>query len=344
MYKKPKSLLGLDIGSHTIKAVEMTKTGEGYSITGYGMMPVDGEEYRRDAITDLVRTAGIKTKRTVSAVSGRSVIVRYVNMLQMSDEDLRGAIRFEADKYIPFDIDEVQLDCVRLEGAEAGAGMGGEMKVLLVAVKRTLIDEHVQMLDRCGLQPNIIDVDAFALGNAFELKSILSPRIEDEEKVIGLVDIGATKTDINIVKGSTSFFTREIYLAGGDFTEAIAKRLDFGLGEAEALKRDPGDSLEEVVDSVAPIIDDLANEIHLSFDYFENQYDREVEEVCLSGGGSCFPLLEETFGNIFEKKTYRWDPLENIDIQLDQASIDEMRANASQLAIAIGLASRLRKE
>jgi type IV pilus assembly protein PilM len=141
-----------------------------------------------------------------------------------------------------------------------------------------------------------------------------------------------------------SHFTREIYLGGDDFTTAISKRLGVETHQAELLKRDPGENVEQLRKAVMPAIDDLANEINLSFEYFENQFDREVDEVFLSGGGSRLPLLEEAFEKVFEKRTRTWDPTENIKINSDTVDIARLKTNSSQLAVAMGLASRIRKD
>ncbi|MCI0341353.1 MAG: pilus assembly protein PilM [Planctomycetales bacterium] len=346
MFGRARSILGLDIGTSSVKAVELSQEGEAYTITGYGQVDAKTDVPPRDILKELLSAFGIRARRVVTAVSGRSVIVRYVSMVEMSDEDLQNAIKFEADKYIPFEVDEVVLDCQRLEDVPSAPKEGAEqaeMKVLLVAVKRSVVDDHVQLLHDTGLTPEVIDVDSFALGNAFEFRDLLSPRVEEKEKVVALIDIGANKTNINIKKGRTTYFTREIYLAGNDFTDAISKRLGLEVAEAETLKREPGERIGELMEAVSPTIEDLGNEIHLSFDYYENQYDSEVEEVFLSGGGARFPQLEETFSRIFDRKTSTWDPTENLEVG---ARVDAglLKQNASQLAIAMGLAARLRKE
>jgi type IV pilus assembly protein PilM len=340
MLKKTRSLIGLDIGSSCVKAVELTQVGSDLVVSAYGQADVLSEGSRADAILDLLHSQPFRTRRVVTAVSGKSVIVRYLTMVQMSDDDLKNAIKFEADKYIHFDVDEVILDCQRLE--DAGDTDGGEMRVLLVAVKRSLIEDHVALLQGIGLQPTVIDVDSFALGNAFELHGLLSPGFEDVGKVTALIDIGANKTNINIIRGPTTYFTREIYLGGDDLTSAIAKRLGAEEHQAEILKRDPGENADELREAVIPSIEDLGNEIHLSFDYFENQFDQEVEEVYLSGGGSRLMLLEDAFEKIFEKRTRTWDPTESLKIKADSVDVDALTENASQLAIAVGLASRIR--
>ena len=348
MLKKAKSLIGLDIGSTCVKALELTQVGSELIVTGYGQSEILSEGSKADAILDVLNSNSFRTRRVVTAVSGKSVIVRYLNMVEMSPDDLQNAIRFEADKYIPFDVDEVVLDCQRLEEGQTESGPGAlnqtEMRVLLVAVKRTLVDDHVSLVQGIGLTPEIIDVDSFALGNAYELRSIMSPTVEQEDKAVALIDIGANKTNINILRGTTSYFTREIYLGGDDFTTAISKRLGVESHQAELLKRDPGENYDQLRQAMMPAIDDLGNEIHLSFDYFENQFDREVDEVYLSGGGSRLPLLEEAFEKIFEKRTRTWDPTENLKVNADTVDVGRLKANATQLAVCLGLASRIRKD
>ncbi len=341
MFGKKKSLVGLDIGSHSVKAVELMENAGHVKLVGFGQAPVPSEDQLRDAVTQALKRAGIKTREVATAVCGRSVIVRYVNMVSMSDEELQSALRFEADKYIPFDIDEVILSCQRLEEIPAEENEEKEMKVLLVAVKKSLIDEHVSLLNQLGLSPRVVDVDSFAMGNAFELRSMNSPRVEDEDRVVALVDIGAAKSNINIMRGNLSYFSREVYLAGNDFTEAVSRRLGISIAEAEKLKCSPGDRSDEVEDAILPVLDDLANEVHLSFDYYENQYDRQVEEIYISGGSSGLPGLEAAFERIFNRKVSFWDPTENMEIKSDRFDVDQMKAIAPQLAVAVGLASRI---
>lgn len=342
MFKRTNTVLGLDIGVSNIKAIEMSKIGNEFVITGYIQAPTpkDGENLPQ-VLNELIQSSGIKTRRVVTCVSGREVIVRYISMQPVEPENLPNAIKFEADKYIPFDLEEVVLDSQRLEESALGFAPSAEMKVLLVAAKKNLIEQRVQLLKEANLYPVIIDVDCFALGNAFELQNILSPRAEVEGKVVSLIDIGATKTNITIMIGNNSFFTREIYLAGNEFTEEIQKRMEVSAEEAENLKKDPGVFALEVQEAVAPVIDDLANEVTLSFDFFESQSEKEVEEIFISGGGSQFFSLEPDFERIFGKKINRWDPTENFEIREAQVDKEALKKNASQLAIPIGLAARI---
>jgi type IV pilus assembly protein PilM len=346
MFKKQKSLIGLDVGTHCVKAVEFTQYGNELVLTAYGQNEIVSEGGKADAIVDLLQGRSFRTRRVCTAVSGKSVIVRYLTMVEMSDDDLKNAIKFEADKYIPFDVEEVVLDAQRLEDGPVATKLvsnENEMRVLLVAVKRSVVDDHVQLLQSIGLVPEIIDVDAFALGNAYELRGILGAG-GDGDRAVALIDVGANKTNINVLRGGSSFFTREIYLGGDDFTSAVSKRMGCEVHQAELVKRDPGENAEALRDAVLPSIDDLGTEIHLSFDYFENQFDRPVDDVLLSGGGAHLKLVEETFEKIFEKRTRPWDPTENLKIDDSQVDVDALKANGGQLAIAVGLASRIRRD
>jgi type IV pilus assembly protein PilM len=343
MFGKKKSLVGLDIGTHSVKVVELTEVRDHLRITGFGQALIESPEAVPDAISRVFKDSGIKTRRVATAVSGRSVIVRYINLPTMSPEDMRSALRYEADKYIPFDVNEVVLDCERLDDFGETTNVNGEkeMKVLLVAAKQTLISEQLGFVQRQGLVPVVIDIDTFALGNAFEFNSLHSPRVEDEEQVLALVDIGAVKTSINIVKNNTSYFSREVYLAGKDFTEAIARRLAIDPKEAEQMKIESDGKEDQIEECVISSLDDLANEIHLSLDYYENQYEREVDDIYVSGGSARLPGLQASFERVFNRRVEFWDPTENLDLRTDSVDPDELRRCGSQLAVAVGLASRI---
>ncbi|MBI4576457.1 MAG: type IV pilus assembly protein PilM [Planctomycetes bacterium] len=331
-----RSLIGLDLGSREVKAIELTSTREGDVVTAFARRSVQEGQDPRGVLPDLLRTGGFRARRVATAVSGRSVIVRYISVARMDDEDLKVRLPSEADKYIPYDVAEMVLDGTRI-GDE---GDKPQMKVLLVAVKRSLIDEHVALLADVGLTPVVVDVDVFALENAFERYRATAEGAPGDDQVLALVDVGAKKTSINIVKGDATYFTREVYTAGETFSEEVAKKLGLEAPEAEALKRDPGVRGPEVGETLRPILDDLGGEIHLSFDYYENQFDQEVDAVYLSGGSSRLVGLERSFAAAFKKPVRTWDPVSAlaVDRGVDQVAL---RAAAPQAAIAVGLACRL---
>jgi len=334
-----KSIVGLDIGTSSIKALELTPDKYDHVISAYGQIDIPGEEATREAISDLFKSGGFRSKRVATSVSGKSVIFRFINMMKMADDELANAIRFEADKYIPFDIEDVQLDIQRLMDVGPDDEEGQErVKVLLVAAKRSLVEDQARMLTELGLQPESIGVDSFAIGNAYALSEAVSPGLSDADNTVALLDIGANKSCINILRDNVTYFAREVPMGGHDLTNAITRRLGLEAFEAEVLKRDPQDQMLDVQEAVGNVLDDLGNEVNLSFDFFENQFDGEVQKVLLSGGAVLLPFLEESLEKIFEKKTRVWNPIEGLKVRSDNVDIDALNQSAPQLAVSVGLA------
>jgi len=335
VFGRKKAAVGIDVGTHGIKVVEIGVSGSRVEITNAGYKAILSEDQRGEALKELVHEKGLKGRDVVSSVAGRSVIVRYVNVRRMSPSELQNAIRFEADKYIPFSIDEVVLDCQPIAGAE---NVGpDEMKVLLVAVKRNVIEEQVTLLRSCGVNPVIMDVDGFALGNAH----VLGAGSETLEGVRALVDIGASKTNINVMESDSSLFTREVYVGGGDFSSEIQRRLSVNPFEVEEIKSNPGEREKELCDATQSVADDLGNEIRLSLDFFENEFDRTVDAVVLSGGGSQLVGISESLQGNFDRPTSVWDPTQVFEMRFSGGGEDAFRERAPQMTIAIGLAARM---
>jgi type IV pilus assembly protein PilM len=331
-------MVGLDIGSAAVKAIELSQRGRDVEVSAFGQIELgsDSEEEKSRAVRDLMGEGGFKTKRLVTGLSGKAVIIRYLTLVRMSDEELKNAITFEAEKYVPFPLDECVLDCQRLDGDD---GRGSTMTVLMVAAKRSTVDEHMRTVNASGLVSEIIDVDAFALANAHALCARQDETL-DTSGTIAFVDVGFNRTQVNIVSEGVSLFAREISIGGKDFTDAIAKRLSVGFDEAEELKRDPGEGEDTVRDAVFPTIDDLGNEIHLSFDYFQNQFEREISRIMLSGGGSRIGFFREAFERIFEKPTAIFNPFDHLPVG-EGINADLLVCNGPQLVVATGLAARM---
>lgn len=342
MFARTSSVVGLDVGTSAIKAVELTATGKSLEVTGFGQIevPPDDPQARVHAITELMREGGFRSRRVVSNISGKTVIVRYLTMPKMSDDELRSAIALEAGKYVPYPLDECVLDCQRLDGPMDTAG-AGKMTVVFVAARRSQITEQLALLHDGGITPEVIDVDALALGNAWEL-AMSGADAAAQPACLAFVDVGATKTCLNIMVGDTSFFSREIYFGGRHFTEAIGRRLSIDPGPAEDMKRLPDAGGEAVRDALLPTIDDLGNEIQLSFDYFENQFQKKIAEIRLSGGGSRLAIIRESFEKIFERPTTAFNPFETLAVNPD-VDADLLGCNASRLVVAVGLAARVRR-
>lgn len=345
VFRRGKSVVGLDLGSQSVKAVEITMDGGDPVLTGFAMveMPPGGE--RANAIAKAFDQGRFRTKRVVTSVSGQSVVVRYISMVKMSDSELQQAIRFESDKYLPFDADEVILDCQRLTRPPVGGeGENEQMNVVLAACRRSVIEEQMTEVTGRGLSPIAVDIDVFALANAYEASG-LALTDEDEDAVTlttALVDIGSSRTSINVLSGGETCFSREIGIGGSDMTQAIARRLGIEVFEAEGLKRDPGDKEAEVTRAIGPVLEDLVSEISLSLDYVENREGVEVHEILLSGGGALAHGVVSFVEQATGRSARTWSPLEGLRVAVDRVNVDELEAAAPALAIAIGLASRLR--
>lgn len=329
-----------------MKAVELTLEGPEPVVTGFGRAEIPQGGNQADAVEALFRENRFRTRRCVTAVSGQSVVVRYVSMMKMSDSELRQAIRFESDKYLPFDLDEVQLDCQALHRTSASAFAEGDdegdrMTVLLAACKTENVEEQVHLLTSRGLSPTAVDIDLFALANAWELSGML-PGEEEAQSGLALVDVGATRTSINVLCGGETCFSREINIGGQDMTQAIARRLTVEPFEAEAIKRASETHEAEVNSAISPVLEDLVSEISLSLDYVEHHAGFGVDEILLSGGG----VLASGAAGYIEHATARrartWNPLEGVRVDAGSVDVEELEAWASTLVVAVGLASRVR--
>jgi type IV pilus assembly protein PilM len=305
------------------------------AVTGVGWERIPSPDLVEDTILAVISENNLRAKSTITSISGRSVIVRYVNMNAMPQQELEAAINYEADKYIPYAVDDVQLACQQLGGADDQ----NQIRVLLVAAKKQLVEEHLRLVKKVGITPHAVDVDLFALGNAFELCN-LRGQLADQGEAVALVDIGAAKTSICIMKSSGDCFTREVYTAGNSITEAIAQRFGEEDADVELMKEDPGDAVDAIRESVMPILEDIGGEVRLSFDYYENQFDQPVSKVYLSGGSVQFPGVVESLGGIFDLDTVRFSPFECLSIEASDDVI--LKEKSSDMVVALGLASRIR--
>jgi len=346
VFRKAKSVVGLDLGHQVVKAVEISMEGPEPVITGFARAEVAPGADRAEAITKVFQEGKFKSKSVVTAVSGQAVVVRYITMMQMTDAELRQAIRFESDKYLPFESDEVQIDCQRLtrkpHATTEGAATQEQMSVVIAACKKSAIEERIKEIARNGLTPMAVDVDVFALANAWELCGLSEVAGEGgQERAIALVDVGASVTSINVLCGGETCFSREIGIGGQDMSQAIARRLGLENTEAETLKRNPQGREAELSRALTPVLEDMVSELSLSLDYVENREGLRVEEILLSGGGVLAPgtvsFLEQATG----RTTRTWNPLEGLRVAESRVNVQEMEACAPSLAVAIGLASRV---
>ena len=331
--KQGATTCGLDIGNQRVKWVEL-RHGTKPELVAFSSVPIKkgiGRERVLTAVKEAVHSSGSISRRIHSAIGGQSVIIRYIQLPSMTREELRSSIEFEADKYIPFNVKEVILDCQILEEREEGS----KILAVLVAAKRDAVNHHLSLLQEAGLEVDLLDVDTFAIVNAFEhFLGTQSPNT-----VHALLDMGAKTTNISILRGATSLFSRDVPIGGDDFTQAIAEKLNLEIDAAEVLKCSGTKSSEELLALIGTPLENLVGELRLSFDYFENQYDKRVERLYLSGGSSRLTGIPDSLRKSFSGEVLSWNPLEGISVP-SKGNFAKLKDLKEGLAVAVGLALR----
>ncbi len=340
---KSKPVVGLDIGSSSIKAVELRGTKQGYELVSFGVEPLAQDTVVDGAIMDAPLVAAgigsifdqqkVKAKSVATSVSGHSVIVKRVALPLMTEEELYDRIQTEASQHIPFDIADVNLDYQLLESVDT------QMDVLLVAVKKDKILNHTNVLAQAGKTPTVVDIDAFALQNCFEVN--YDP---DPGQTVALLNIGASVMNINIVRGGVPLFTRDVSVGGNQYTDALQKELDLSFEDAERLKK--GENIAGVAEEqratiLRSVSDILILEIQKTFDFFRATASGEnIQRIYVAGGTARVPGLMELLREEFAMPVEELYPFRKIVINPGRHNEEQIRELAPRLAIAVGLALR----
>lgn len=352
-----KSFVGLDIGSHAIKVVELIPAGGRYRVlhVGSGDMPPgavkEGVVVEPQAVASSIRqvlsSVGIRAGRVVSAVGGQAVIVRELKLPPMPEEELKQAARFEAERYIPYGVREVNMDFDVI--GETMEDNQRKVVVLLVAARREIVDKHVQALEAAGLEPFVLDVESFAVMRALDPQA----RADGEGTATVFVDLGGETTDIVITEAGQMRLTRNVNIGGDSLTKAVATRLDLEFTSAAQLKEEKGAVLLEgepmpddrtvlaLHDAMLPILGDLATEIRRSLDYFQTRWrESRVGRVVLSGGTARLANLSRFLSLELGVETIVGDPFVQCEVpeRVLPAALRQQLAPA--MATAVGLAMR----
>ena len=339
-----KTIVGLDIGSSSIKAVELKKSRGEVEVVHIGLEPLSPDIVVDSMIVDsgsvssaiskIFNENAIKSKAVATSVSGHSVIVKRIPMQTMDDADLAQSIQTEAAQHIPFDIADVNVDYQILSDDTSGP----QMDVLLVAVKKDKILNYTNVLSLAGKTPAVVDIDAFALQNCYEYNYEPAPT-----STVALLNLGASVMNINIVKGVTPLFTRDVSVGGNQYTDSLQKELDLSFEDAESLKL--GNKVGTVSeDAKVPILQQVTEiivlEIQKTFDFFRATAAGEhIERIYLAGGSAKVPGLMEALRQEFSLPVEPLNPFQRITpgAGVNTELIDR---NAGQLAVAVGLALR----
>lgn len=345
LFRKSKNLVGLDIGSSAIKLVELRDAkGGGFRLVKTGLETLSPEAIVDGAIMDaslvvdtvnrIVSSLGIRNNEFGTSLSGHSVIIKKISLPTMSAEELAESIRWEAEQYVPFDINDVNLDYVVLDAS------GGEtMDVLLVAVKKDKIGDYTSVITQVGKTPALVDVDAFALQNAYEANYPVEPG-----RVVALVNIGASVANVNVLSGSNTIFWRDISFGGNQYTDAIQKQLSLGFEQAEALKKgetSADHSMQEILPILRSVSEDLAQELQKTFDFFiATTSTQKIDQIFIAGGSSRVINLDSQLKERFGIPVEIMNPFRQIDISGSSVSSEWLTEYAPSLAISVGLAVR----
>lgn len=343
LFSRQKPLVGLDIGSSSVKAVELRRVKKGFELIHAGLEPLASDTVVDGAIMDALSVSEsigkvfssqkIKTKTVATSVSGHSVIVKKIPLPAMSDEELEESIQWEAEQHIPFDIADVNLDYQVLSTESAGSA-----EVLLVAVKKDKILNHTNVITQAGRVPLVVDIDAFAIQNAYETNYNPAPNT-----TTALLNIGASIMNIVVTRGGMPLFTRDVSVGGNQFTDALQKDMNLSFEEAEQVKQGKsiaGVQSEGVASLVQSVSEVLMLEIQKTFDFFRaTTAGEQLQRIYVSGGCAkvegFLDLLQSRLGLPVEML----DPFRNIAVAkgIDLARLDEV---SPSMAVAVGLALR----
>lgn len=342
---KPKALVGLDIGSSSVKAVELKKDASGYELLNLGIEPLAQDTVVDGAIMDSFSVASviekifdenkIKTRGVATSVSGHSVIIKRIAVAAATDEELYNAMPNEVRQHIPFDMSDVNWSYESLGPSPSGAGTD----VMLVAVKREKILNHNNVLSQARKTPTVVDYDGFAVFNAFEANYEPSPG-----QTVALLNIGASIMNIVVGRGGVPSFTRDVSVGGNQYTDTLQKELDLNFEDAEKLKQGkevPGVSPERMVPHIKSVSEILLLEIQKTFDFFRQTTSAEnIHQIYLSGGTARVGGLVDQLQEELKTPVAIINPFQRVVVDPERFDLNFVNEIAPRMSVAVGLALR----
>lgn len=341
-----KGLVGIDIGSTQVKVVELSPgSGDRYSLAALGREPlppetvVDGAIIAKVPLAERIETVfqrkKISSKQIATSISGHSIIVKKVSLPFMTDEELAESIRWEAEQYIPFDLTEVNVDYQILSRLPEEQ----KIEIILVAAKKEKIADYTSAVAMAGRTPVVVDIDAFALLNAYEVNYRPEP-----DMVAAILNIGASSINVSIIRGTEFLFTRDITSGGNQYTDFVQREfdIDFSLAERYKLGIDrPADASSRIAGVLRTVSENIALEIEKTFDYFKTTtYSHEIQKLYICGGASKTEGLMEYLAESFHFPIERLDPFRRIETGGRLESEGDAQLAAADYAVAVGLALR----
>lgn len=364
-----QGIIGLDIGSSTIKAIKLKKLKDGYELVGAEVINLTSESVDEldpdvklslytNTIKKILSHKNISSKKVVTAIPGDSAIIRYIKVPYMAAEELKNVVPYEAEQYIPLGMDQVVFDYQVLSEAEEENQK--KMEVLLVAVKNDTMNQHIEMLKSAGLMPFMIDVDAFALCNAYALNANDDSEGGVRADTVAIINMGAKFTTITIVEKGVPHLTRDVNIGGNNFTKEIQREFNLNFSQAEEMKKQHAmimvesdelllssapssddDKASRIFEAITPALNKLLNDVRRSFDYYESTVKKKpVQKILLSGGSSKIKNIDRFLSERLGIPVEINYPFKNININSKNFDFDYLRANAVHFNVALGLALR----
>lgn len=344
LFAKNKELVGIDIGSSSIKLVQMSEHKGTFHLKNLGVLPLPSEAIVDNSlmdttsivetIKDLLKSLGSRATEAVCSISGNSVIIRKISLPAMTPEELEEQIAWEAEQYIPFDINDVNLD---YEILDTDLSASGKMTVLLVASKKEIINEYVSVFGEAGLKLVVVDVDSFAVQNIYELN--YTPA---QGEVVALVNIGASILNLNVVRDGISLFTRDIQMGGNLFTEEIQRQFALSSQDAERIKI-TGEFQDQsrLLEVISKVSENLSMEIQRSLDFYNSSADDDkISKIYLSGGCSKVSSLTEALTRRLGLPVEVLNPLQKVSYNEKEFDPEYLQEIGPLVVVAAGLAMR----
>ncbi|KAB0664679.1 type IV pilus assembly protein PilM [Oryzomonas japonica] len=344
LFRKQKDVIGIDIGSSSVKLVQIKCLKDAFQLLNVGIVPLPPEAIVDNTLIDsasivaalksLTASLGVKVRDVACSISGNSVIIRKITLAAMPVEELEDQITWEAEQYIPFDINDVNMDFQILSPDSIDST---KMNVLLVASKKDIINDYVAVFNEAAMQLSVVDVDSFAVQNAFEINHDAGP-----DEVVALINIGANIMNINIVKDGITLLTRDVQMGGNLYTEEIQKQMGLGSAEAESAKLLAHEAQNSaLLDVLGKVNDTLTQEIRRSLDFYNSTANEDrITKIFVSGGCSKVYRLNETVSEKLSLPVEIINPFAKLKYNEKDFDPEYLQEIGPLMAVSVGLAIR----
>ncbi|MBL7198454.1 MAG: type IV pilus assembly protein PilM [Candidatus Omnitrophica bacterium] len=339
--EKRVSYLGLDIGAFSVKMAQVGLEKDKLSLVNFGISKIKNNNIS-EAIKEIMRNSDINTETVNIGLCGKGVILRYITLPKMPLKELRQSISTEVDKYIPFPIEDVFLDCYILKELS----QENKMFVLIATVKKDIVQERLRLLSSLNLKASVIDINCVALVNVFGELCARAASLEPDRGInnsagaIAILDIGADVSCLSILKDGLLEFSRDIYIGGNNFSKRIANVLNLDFDAAERLKCNPvEEQWSKNLEICELLLNNFTHELHISFDYYETENNTSISKLYLSGGSAYLKGIDASLNKSLGIETEIWNPISSLGIS-PSINIDNLKSQLNKLTVAIGLALR----